>query len=367
MTTLGPNFYPKLVQISSELGMKPEDIIAIMASESGINPGVPNQAGSHAIGLIQFTDDTLKGLGYNKDWKEFGSVSGEKQLDYVKKYIESQMTFNGGKPLNATTFYVATYWPVALKLPGVRDGDASTIITEENPPTVRDKKTGRVYSKKYYDIGIKIDPKMESNAYKSNPLFHGPTPGVITLGDMVSQVARTKRGSTYKNAVALMHSAPNYQTNPSNTDEQTPHRSFLSNFLAKMEKLLNQFVTSASKENRFLITLGSSSDYYMTMEYGRILSAALEEYFGAKINLCASNSDIEIECKINGDKKVLFDAIKELCSGVSDAFKYATKTIGPISTFALVTADVKSDYESLHPKRADLCYRAFKLKFARSK
>jgi hypothetical protein len=35
---LGPNFYPKLVQISSELGMRPEDLLAVMTSESGLNP-----------------------------------------------------------------------------------------------------------------------------------------------------------------------------------------------------------------------------------------------------------------------------------------------------------------------------------------
>lgn len=97
MSNLGPNFYPKLVQIASELGMKPEDIIAIMASESGINPGIPNQAGAAAIGLIQFTPGTLKGLGYDKHWKEFGNVSAEDQLDYVKKYIQSQEKLNGGK------------------------------------------------------------------------------------------------------------------------------------------------------------------------------------------------------------------------------------------------------------------------------
>ena len=369
MTNLGPNFYPKLVQISSELGMKPEDIIAIMASESGIKPEIPNQAGSHAIGLIQFTDDTLKGLGYNKDWKEFGTVSGENQLDYVKKYIQSQMqSFNGGRPFNAATFYVATYWPVGLKLPGVRAGDPSTIITEINPPTVKGK-DGHIYSKKYYDIGIPITPQREAHAYKTNRLFHGSVPGVIRLGDMASQIARTRMGSTYRNAVAAMRQAPNYK--PSKTQDHyenntTPHKSFISDLMAKIEALLSKFVT-ASEQNKFLISVSSSSDYYTTMEYARILSAALEEYLAAKTIICADSSNIEIECDANGNKQVVFDAIKELSVGVSDAFTYATKDIGSITTFALVASDLKSDYNLLNPKKADLCARVFKLKFARSK
>jgi hypothetical protein len=369
MTNLGPNFYPKLVQISSELGMKPEDIIAIMASESGLKPEIPNQAGSHAIGLIQFTDGTLKNLGYNKNWREFGNVSGENQLDYVKKYIQSQMqSFNGGRPFNAATFYVATYWPVGLKLPGVRAGDPSTIITELNPPTVRGK-DGHIYSKKYYDIGIPITPQYESRAYKTNRLFHGSVPGVIRLGDMASQVDRTRQGSTYRNAIAALRQAPNYQPSKiqdRHEDSKKPHSSFIGDFIAKLEALLSRFVT-ASERNKFLISVGSSSDYYTTMEYARILSAALEEYLEANIKICADANNIEIECDTSGDKKVLFNAIKELSGGVSDAFTYATKDIGPITTFALVTADLKSDYTLLNPKKADLCARVFKLKFARSK
>lgn len=366
MTNLGPNFYPKLVHISSELGMKPEDIIAIMASESGIKPEVPNQAGSHAIGLIQFTDDTLKGLGFKKDWKEFGKVGGEEQLDYVKKYIESQMKFNGGRPFNAATFYIATYWPVALKLPGVRAGNSSTIITQINPPTVRDK-SGRRWSKKYFDIGIKIDPHMESNAYKTNPLFHGPTPGVITLGDMARQVERTKKGSIYRDAVAALHQAPNYDASTmqaNHSQEKAPHSFSISDFISRMEGLLSKFVT-ASDKNTFLISVGSSGDYYTTMEYARILSVALKEYLEAKTSIHANSNNIEIECKANGNKQILFDAIKELSGGVSDAFKYATKDLGSVTTFALVTADLTSDCASLHPKRADLYSRVFKLKFAR--
>lgn len=360
MTNLGPNFYPKLIQIASEVGMKPEDIIAIMASESGINPSIPNQEGSTAIGLIQFTPNTLKGLGYDKNWREFGNVPADEQLDYVKKYIQSQSKF-GGPLKSAAQFYIATYWPVALRLPGIKNNDPDTVFVEANPQTV--KVNNKIYSKKYYDIGIKIDPNMESIAYKKNRLFHGSTPGAITLGDMQAQVDRTKKGSIYKNAIAAMYNAS--KTPFHNTEELSQSSpSYIAIFINKLEQLLNRFVYSA-EQNNFLISVGSSADYYTTMEYARILSTALEEYLNAKINICANENNIEIECKINGDKKVLFNAIKELSMGVSDAFKYAVRKIGSIETFALVIADTKSNYDTLHPKKADLYCRAFKLKFVR--
>ncbi len=363
MPNLGQNFYPKLVQIASEVGMKPEDIIAIMASESGINSKIPNQAGASAIGLIQFTPNTLKGLGYDKDWREFGNVSAEEQLDYVKRYIQSQAKF-AGKPLqSAAQFYVATYWPVALRLPGIQKNDPDTVFVEESPETV--KIGNRRYSKKYYDIGIKVDPQMESRAYKENPLFHGSTPGKTTLGDMQAQVDRTKKGSTYKNAIVNMTKTTGRQVNDTGeTNKSSP--SYISSFINKLEKLLSLFA-SVPEQNNFLISVGSSSDHYATMEYARILSAALEEYLDAKTNIYSNENNIEIECKASGDKKNLFDAIKELSVGVADAFKYATLKIGSINFFALIIADRKSNYELLHPRKADLYCRAFKLKFTRTK
>ena len=55
---LGPNFYPKLVQVASELGMKPEDLIAVMVSESGLNPSA-YESKFKGAGLVGFMPDTL--------------------------------------------------------------------------------------------------------------------------------------------------------------------------------------------------------------------------------------------------------------------------------------------------------------------
>lgn len=395
MANLGANFYPKLVQISSELGMNPEDIIAIMASESGINPHIPNQAGATAIGLIQFTPGTLKGLGYNKDWKEFGTVSAEDQLDYVKRYIKSQESLNGGPFKSAAHFYVATFWPVALKLPGIRQGNASTVIVEENPPTVTVK--GGTYSKKYYDIGFKINPRSEARAYKENRLFHGSTPGAITLGDMQAQVDRTKRGAAYRNAVATMKNTTNVVPSsiaPVEVAKNNPaHEGLIQTFLNKfrgkpsmtskpatqvsnINQVLNnylQLVLASGKDNKklynkllpthqVLISIAANS-HDEAVEFARVLSTALDIELLAKSYVHTDGKEVEVECSIAGPSIACLDAVRELTASLESAFKTATSKIGGIEVQTKCIMNKKSSYQPISLKQADINYRTFLLKF----
>lgn len=389
MSNLGPNFYPKLVQIASELGMNPEDIIVIMASESGINPNIPNQAGATAIGLIQFTPGTLKGLGYNKDWKEFGNVSAEDQLDYVKKYIKSQESLNGGPFKSAAHFYVATFWPVALKLPGVRESNASTVIVEENPPSVNIN--GNMYSKKYYDIGFKINPKNESRAYKENRLFHGSTPGAITFGDMQAQVNRTKKGSAYRNAIATMKNTTNVVPTTEVTKKETEHEGIIQTLLNKfrgksmptkpsqvssISQILNnylQLILASEQSNKklyskllpthqILITVGANN-YDDAVEFSRILSTALNVELLAKSYIHTDGDKVEVECCIAGPSIECLDAVKELTSSIKNAFKIATSKIGAIEVQTKCIMNKKSSYKPISLKQADINYRTFLLKF----
>lgn len=396
MSNLGPNFYPKLIQIASELGMKPEDIIAIMASESGINPSIPNQAGATAIGLIQFTPGTLKGLGYDKHWKEFGNVAAEDQLDYVKKYIQGQEKLNGGPFKSAAHFYVATFWPVALKLPGIRQGNPNTVFVEENPQTVNIN--GSIYSKKYYDIGFKINPKQESRAYKENRLFHGPIPGVITFGDMQAQVERTKLGSTYKNAIATMKNSTNYtpssmpQSQVAGNDNHIIQK-YWNQFKGKpmtsktpqvtspgsppnMEQTINNYlrlIAASDKPNKqlynkllpnhnILISI-DASNHNDAVEFSRILRAALDEELLSTSYIHTDGDDVEIECSIAGPSIDCLDAVRELSNSVAEAFEDATIKIGGIQVKTKCFMNKKSCYQPISLKQADTNYRTFLLKF----
>lgn len=196
---LGNNFYPKLVRMTSALGMRPEDLLAVMVSESGINPSASNNG--VASGLAQFMPKTLKNVGFQGEPSQFIQLSGEEQLPYIKKYIENNMSMNGGPFTSAAQYYVAEFWPVALKLPGVRRRDPDTIIVESNPPS-----RGQ-YSKKYLRIGVKIPAAQESAAYKANPLFDKDKKGSITYGDLMRQIEINKKSSIYQNAINEMHAS----------------------------------------------------------------------------------------------------------------------------------------------------------------
>jgi hypothetical protein len=248
VTNLGSDFYSKLVEMASETGMKPEDILAIMVSESGIDPSARNPHGG-AAGLVQFMPKILKGVGFKGTSDEFSKLSGEDQLPYVKNLIETQMHVNGGPFTSAAQYYVSIFWPVALKLPGVRRGDPSTAIVQANPETEVDPNSGKKYSKKYYDLGIKINPAFESLAYKSNPLFHGNTPGTITYGDMMHQVEKNKRNPLYGQALMAMQQQTGYQPGNAPTPSMLAEKeksNMPSNKPDTFEDVLQKFVDSFS-------------------------------------------------------------------------------------------------------------------------
>src|SRR5579885_3389118 len=92
---LGSKFWDKLSQISSSVNMNPEDLLAVMYYESGLDPAAHNKNGN-ASGLIQFMPDTLKGMGFQGDHQDFRALDANKQLDWVADYVSSKAKFNGG-------------------------------------------------------------------------------------------------------------------------------------------------------------------------------------------------------------------------------------------------------------------------------
>lgn len=106
---VSPAFKQKVILICGRLGVKPDDLMACMAFESGgsFNPAVRNAAGSGAVGLIQFMPSTARNLGTTT--QELAAMSAEEQLDYVESY------FSGRKHLRSLEdLYMAILWPAAI-------------------------------------------------------------------------------------------------------------------------------------------------------------------------------------------------------------------------------------------------------------
>jgi peptidoglycan hydrolase-like protein with peptidoglycan-binding domain len=81
-------FRDKVVQIAARLETNPNFLMAVMSFESGatFSPSVRNQAGSGAVGLIQFMPNTARGLGTST--AALIAMTAEAQLDFVEKHFK---------------------------------------------------------------------------------------------------------------------------------------------------------------------------------------------------------------------------------------------------------------------------------------
>jgi hypothetical protein len=296
-------------------------------------------------------------------------MSGVEQLPLVKQLFQGISRIYG-KPLDSPALvYLGIFFPAALKLAGVKRGDPSTPILEENPESFIEN--GKKYSKKYGNNHVEV--ATESSAYKSNPLFHGDIPGVITYGDMLKQVEKNASNPIYKKALEELHGSG--YTSTSVTPKQ-PKEPDITNSDIKVDDLVNmlneklQTMSSNDKKlfrrylpsHNILIKVNADS-LENELEFSRILCAALDEELGASAYTCSNGADVEIECSIAGPEKICLDTVKELTAAIEEAFVLATKKIGSISVKTNIFMNKKSSYQQISWKTADINYRKFLLKF----
>lgn len=107
---LTQGFYNKVVQIAKRINCSPDDLMALMNSESGINPSVKNKK-SGATGLIQFMPSTAEGLGTSTT--ALAQMSAEEQLSYVEKCIMSSKRSAGlgNSKVGPGTLYALIFLP----------------------------------------------------------------------------------------------------------------------------------------------------------------------------------------------------------------------------------------------------------------
>lgn len=388
MTSLGPEFYKKLVEMSNELGMKPEDILNVMAVESGLNPSAHNQNGN-ASGLVQVMPSTLKGIGFKGTHSDFRNLKAEQQLDYIKQLIRSNIKYNGGPFKSAAQYYVSNFIPAALKIPGIKNEIPSTIIVARNP---------EVAHVPHVDIAT------EAKYYMANKGLDVDNDGAITFGDIQRVLAQKAKGKDYQQALMDLKNYANY--NPSIEVKQDKHENLFSNFLkkfksdndiySKLEKkmptsndsnqigksmpsenninnILDNYIRMISASNKKLykkslpcnnITIQvKTSNKVDAIEFSRILSSALEEELLAEASTHMDDENVEVVCAINGPKEVSLKAVQSISDIISDQFKYATNKIGGITVKAYCNMNKLSSYKQISAEDANSNYRKFLLKF----
>ncbi|HEX5081574.1 MAG TPA: transglycosylase SLT domain-containing protein [Blastocatellia bacterium] len=81
-----PNFWIELQEIAKRLRTEPAWLLNVMASESLFNPVARNRLpGQTATGLLQFIEDTARGLGTSTE--AIKRMSPVEQLRFVEKYL----------------------------------------------------------------------------------------------------------------------------------------------------------------------------------------------------------------------------------------------------------------------------------------
>lgn len=111
---LSDAFYNKVIQIAKNVNCSPNDLMALMYSESRLNTTAVNKK-TKATGLIQFMPDTAKGLGTSQE--ALKTMSAEEQLKYVEKYLLNAKKSKGfgNSYIDAGTLYALTYVPKMAK------------------------------------------------------------------------------------------------------------------------------------------------------------------------------------------------------------------------------------------------------------
>ncbi len=108
---LGPEFLARVKEVAQNINCDYQDLLAVMNSESGLNPAIQNLAGHQAYGLIQFTPDAAREVGTTVD--KLVKMSAVEQLDYVEKfYLNARKTRGfGNKKFTAADLYAVTFLP----------------------------------------------------------------------------------------------------------------------------------------------------------------------------------------------------------------------------------------------------------------
>jgi hypothetical protein len=224
--SLGPNFYTRLAQMSNSLGLNPEDVLAIMQLESGLNP----QVSSKAVGLTQFLPGSLRGVGFRGTTEDFRQLSGEEQLPYIERYFRTQLSLNGGPFKSAAQMYVANLWPLALSYPDVKANNPNAVIISSHP----EPNSHRTVSIPY-----------EIKAYYANRGLDLDQDGKITLGDLEKFLNKVKTYANYKQKLSEFYATTKTQPSaikPENED-----------FLSKLEKFLDQLLSSLASQKQLSI------------------------------------------------------------------------------------------------------------------
>ena len=106
-----PAFEEKVRQVSRELNIAPEWLMAVIYAELRFDASISNHKGSGALGLIQFMPTTLKSMDVTP--AQLQNLNHTEQLDFTQRYLQNIMDHT--RPFESLTdLYLAILYPKAL-------------------------------------------------------------------------------------------------------------------------------------------------------------------------------------------------------------------------------------------------------------
>ena len=115
-------FKARVLQMAETLQINADYLMAIMAFESAetFSPSIWNQAGSRAVGLIQFMDAAASEPDLGTTLEALESMTAIEQLEYVERYFRMRQR-QFGKITTLSDVYMAVLRPANI-------GDAETAV-----------------------------------------------------------------------------------------------------------------------------------------------------------------------------------------------------------------------------------------------
>ena len=263
---LDNNFYKNLIEVCARSGVRPEDALAIMTLESGLNPNVPPNKDTKAAGLVQFMPYILRTVvkydPKKHDNREFKDLNGIEQLDYIEGHFKRLASITGGKVKSATQLYIGNFYPIALT-----KGD----IRAENPsaPIVRKDPVGKLYQK--------ILPKDEAKAYAQNAGLDADKDGVITYGDIQKKMAGVMNSTIYKEAIKKLNAA---RANQGEELDDKPNQE---------DPMVSGLLEALKTAGNGVLMIGDRSESF---QFARVLKFAIQENFKKDCDICCDNENV---------------------------------------------------------------------------
>lgn len=165
---LPDQFFGELVRVGASLCCQPDDLLAVMATESEVRPDAQHRS-SRATGLIQFMPTTLRGLGWTDGPDAFRRLPAVEQLIYVQKYFQPFVRHGLG---SSGRLYQATFLPGTL----ARGAHPQTVVCAKDGPF--------------------------ADAYAANTNLDADGDGAITVGDLTTSIDRARQSPRWR-ALAL--------------------------------------------------------------------------------------------------------------------------------------------------------------------